>query len=77
MTSTHLAANLFHIVPFPPTKEHLEAFNDLALEWAVPARLAAKDPAFWLADEAIESGADDVDEAAAAVEALSLGTTAT
>ncbi|GAA5938728.1 hypothetical protein JCM3775_001974 [Rhodotorula graminis] len=72
------AAELFHIVPFPPTKEHLEAFNDLALEWAVPARLEGKDPAFWLADESGESTEDvEVDETAAAVEALSLGTTTT
>ncbi|GAA5837577.1 hypothetical protein JCM9279_006796 [Rhodotorula babjevae] len=71
------AAELFHIVPFPPTKEHLEAFNDLALEWAVPARLEGKDPAFWLADEPAESTADEADEAAAAVEALSLGTATT
>ncbi|GAA5904591.1 hypothetical protein JCM8208_004824 [Rhodotorula glutinis] len=67
------AAELFHIVPFPPTKEHLEAFNDLALEWAVPARLEGKDPAFWLADGPVDSTEDEVDEAAKAVEALSLG----
>ncbi|GAA6060138.1 hypothetical protein JCM10212_001435 [Sporobolomyces blumeae] len=33
------AAPLFEIVPLPPTKDHLEAFNDLALEWVDPDRL--------------------------------------
>ncbi|GAA5830434.1 hypothetical protein JCM5353_005841 [Sporobolomyces roseus] len=38
-------APLFNIVPLPTTKEHLEAFNDLALEWVSPSKLeeAVKD----------------------------------
>lgn len=64
-------------MPLPPTKEHLEAFNDLALEWVVPARLEGKGEAFWLGEleEAPKQPEQDqrVDEAADAVEKLSLG----
>jgi hypothetical protein len=34
-----LIAPLFKIVPLPSAKEHLEAFNDLALEWVEPSKL--------------------------------------
>ncbi|GAA5932736.1 Ber1p [Sporobolomyces koalae] len=40
------AAPLFNIVPLPKTKDHLEAFNDLALEWVDMAKI----------DEAVRSG---------------------
>ncbi|GAA5989926.1 hypothetical protein JCM5350_004967 [Sporobolomyces pararoseus] len=33
------AAPLFSIEPLPSTKDHLEAFNDLALEWVEPTKL--------------------------------------
>ncbi|GAA6013159.1 hypothetical protein JCM11491_005200 [Sporobolomyces phaffii] len=40
------ATPLFNIVPLPTTKDHLEAFNDLALEWVEPSRI----------DKAVEEG---------------------
>ncbi|GAA6055741.1 hypothetical protein JCM3770_006134 [Rhodotorula araucariae] len=76
------ASKVFQIVPLPATKDHLEAFNDLALEWAVPARLEGKADTFWLkpagaeeSDEQEEPGlqADPVAEAASAVQGLALG----
>ncbi|GAA5966370.1 hypothetical protein JCM3765_005080 [Sporobolomyces pararoseus] len=33
------AAPWFNIEPLPSTKDHLEAFNDLALEWVEPTKL--------------------------------------
>ncbi|GAA5978264.1 hypothetical protein JCM10908_004291 [Rhodotorula pacifica] len=41
------ASKIFHSVPLPDTKEHLQAFNDLALQWVPPARLADKPDSFW------------------------------
>ncbi|GAA6006339.1 hypothetical protein JCM10207_000610 [Rhodosporidiobolus poonsookiae] len=75
------AANLFHIVPLPDTKEHLQAFNDLALEWVDPAKAAAQEESFWRKeegekddgeDEGIEVKQDQVDEAAKELEKLEL-----
>ncbi|GAA5910954.1 Ber1p [Sporobolomyces salmoneus] len=45
MESIRKAAKLFEIVPLPTTKEHLEAFNDLAIEWVDPKKVeeAVKD----------------------------------
>lgn len=40
-------AQIFHIVPLPDTKEHLQAFNDLALQWVPPAAIADKPDSFW------------------------------
>ncbi|GAA5971481.1 hypothetical protein JCM21900_000917 [Sporobolomyces salmonicolor] len=51
------AAPLFHIVPMPPTRDHLEAFNDLALEWTVPSRIAAAEAVGKLAREHVDLGA--------------------
>ena len=34
-----MIAPLFDIEPLPSTKDHLEAFNDLALEWVEPTKL--------------------------------------
>ncbi|GAA5984655.1 hypothetical protein JCM11641_004552 [Rhodosporidiobolus odoratus] len=45
------AAKLFSIVPLPDTKEHMQAFNDLALEWAVPERCKAEETGSWRAEE--------------------------
>lgn len=42
-------AQVFHIVPLPDTKEHLQAFNDLALQWVPPAAIADKPESFWTA----------------------------
>lgn len=36
------SARLFRIVPLPATKDHLEAFNDLALEWPTLDRIDAE-----------------------------------
>ncbi|BGP37827.1 hypothetical protein JCM10450v2_001759 [Rhodotorula kratochvilovae] len=76
------AAKLFHIVPLPETKDHLEAFNDLALEWVVPSRLEGEEDVSWLKHEEVRqvpekeeftAQEDPVDEASAAVEKLALG----
>ncbi|BGP13713.1 hypothetical protein JCM10213_007101 [Rhodosporidiobolus nylandii] len=48
------AAKIFHIVPLPETKEHLQAFNDLALEWLVPERVDGQGEEFWRKEEAVE-----------------------
>lgn len=45
-------AQIFHIVPLPDTKEHLQAFNDLALQWVPPAAIADKPDSFWTASPA-------------------------
>ncbi|POY70266.1 hypothetical protein BMF94_6852 [Rhodotorula taiwanensis] len=41
------AAKLFRILPLPSTKEHLEAFNDLALQHVTPRKSAEKPATFW------------------------------
>ena len=40
-------AQIFHIVPLPDIKEHLQAFNDLALQWVPPSTVADKPESFW------------------------------
>lgn len=47
-------APFFNILSLPSTKEHLEAFNDLALQWAPSERIEQKSASFW----------DELDEAA-------------
>ncbi|BGP05848.1 hypothetical protein JCM10049v2_001664 [Rhodotorula toruloides] len=42
------AAKLFHILPLPDPKDHLEAFNDLALQWIVPERIRDQPASFWV-----------------------------
>ncbi|GAA5916172.1 hypothetical protein JCM6882_005406 [Rhodosporidiobolus microsporus] len=68
------AAKLFHIVPLPGTKEHLQAFNDLALEWVVPERVADQDERFWRKEEVTSTGAEEekVDDAVQKLGELSL-----
>ncbi|GAA5822644.1 hypothetical protein JCM11251_004328 [Rhodosporidiobolus azoricus] len=66
------AADLFHIVPLPDTKEHLQAFNDLALEWVVPERVTGKDEEFWRREEPGPAAEDKADEAAEKLGELSL-----
>ncbi|KWU41110.1 hypothetical protein RHOSPDRAFT_30639 [Rhodotorula sp. JG-1b] len=41
------ASQIFHIVPLPDIKEHLQAFNDLALQWVPPSTVADKPESFW------------------------------
>lgn len=83
-------AQIFHIVPLPDTKEHLQAFNDLALQWVPPAAIADKPDSFWNAlpasseargapqmDHAVGTtveAATAADEAAQALDKLSLST---
>lgn len=83
-------AQIFHIVPLPDTKEHLQAFNDLALQWVPPAAIADKPDSFWTAppnpsgarsppeEEDAEGpkggAATAADEAADALDKLSLST---
>ncbi|GAA5890916.1 hypothetical protein JCM5296_001225 [Sporobolomyces johnsonii] len=77
------AAPLFHIVPMPPTRDHLEAFNDLALEWVVPSRIAAAEAIGKLAKENADLGAVEptkpvgkdvnLEQAVEALQTLSLG----
>ncbi|GAA5868887.1 hypothetical protein JCM3774_006782 [Rhodotorula dairenensis] len=53
------ASRLFHIAPLPDTKEHLQAFNDLALQWVLPARLADQPDSFWISPpESVSTGSD-------------------
>ncbi|GAA6029389.1 hypothetical protein JCM8097_003654 [Rhodosporidiobolus ruineniae] len=68
------AAKLFHIVPLPDTKEHLQAFNDLALEWVVPARVEDQPEGFWRKEEEEkpEKVEEKVDEAVGGLEKLTL-----
>ncbi|BGO97515.1 hypothetical protein RTG_01534 [Rhodotorula toruloides ATCC 204091] len=42
------AAKLFHNYPLPDPKDHLEAFNDLALQWIVPERIRDQPASFWV-----------------------------
>ncbi|BGP29879.1 hypothetical protein JCM10296v2_001628 [Rhodotorula toruloides] len=42
------AAKLFHIHPLPDQKDHLEAFNDLALQWIVQERIRDQPASFWV-----------------------------
>lgn len=53
-------APLFNILSLPATKDHLEAFNDLALQWAPAERIDEQLPAFWdeLEETAEVSGAE-------------------
>lgn len=44
-------ATVFRIVPLPSTKRHLEAFNDLALQWADATLLSSQSAAFWEGSE--------------------------
>lgn len=48
-------------MPLPPTKDHLEAFNDLALQWVPIERIEAKPSSFWEPmDSAVEDGDAEV-----------------
>ena len=83
-------AQIFHIVPLPDTKEHLQAFNDLALQWVPPAVIADKPESFWTAPPNLSEArvapeadhregpnveaATPADEAAHALDKLSLST---
>lgn len=65
------SAQVFHILPLPDPKDHLEAFNDLALQWVAPERIRNQPHSFWL-PEAREGQKQDVDGVGHAVEKLSL-----
>ncbi|GAA5874238.1 hypothetical protein JCM8547_007801 [Rhodosporidiobolus lusitaniae] len=65
------AAKLFKIVPLPDSKEHLEAFNDLALEWVSPDRVEGKEAGFWRKEQG-EVEATKVEEAIEGLEKLGL-----
>jgi hypothetical protein len=60
-------AQIFRIVPLPDSKEHLQAFNDLALQWVPPAALADKPDSFWTAPPELSkaTGAPKADQAEA------------
>lgn len=70
-SSFSLTAKLFNIVPLPDTKEHLEAFNDLALEWVVPSRVEGREEGFWRTEEK-EGGEEKVEKALEGLEKLVL-----
>ncbi|TKA56254.1 hypothetical protein B0A53_01545 [Rhodotorula sp. CCFEE 5036] len=61
------ASQIFRIVPLPDSKEHLQAFNDLALQWVPPAALADKPDSFWTAPPELSkaTGAPKADQAEA------------
>ncbi|BGP22635.1 SRR1 family protein [Rhodotorula toruloides] len=65
------AAKLFHILPLPDPRDHLEAFNDLALQWIVPERARDQSPSFWL-PEPREGEEGEVEAMEEAVEKLAL-----